>query len=90
VRFRQKLARALLALAAVFTALVSVGLTAPADGPFSIAIQPVFVRVDSTSPQSRMRALGVDLDVKCGPMHLHAAWSAVPSLAASTDRLRYQ
>jgi hypothetical protein len=47
-------------------ATVAVGLSAGADGPFSIAVRPVFLR------------LGVDLDVKLGSIHLHANWSALP------------
>jgi len=47
-------------------ALVGVGLTAPADSPFSISIEPVFLR------------LGVDVDVRIGSVHLHASWSAIP------------
>ena len=38
---RTRLARFVVATLIAFTALVSVGLTAPADGPFSIAIRPV-------------------------------------------------
>jgi hypothetical protein len=51
-------------------ALVAVGLTAPADSPFSITIEPVFLR------------LGVDLDVRIGSVHLHASWSALPDECA--------
>jgi len=63
----------------LFTALVSVGLTAPADGPFSIVIKPVFFRVDATAiAESRARALGIEVDVKIGATHMHFGWSAVP------------
>jgi hypothetical protein len=65
---------------------VSVGLTAPADGPFSIVITPVFVRLDRTAiAESRARALGFDLDVKIGSMHMHLGWSAVPISSLTTN-----
>jgi hypothetical protein len=73
--FRQ----ALLVLLAVSTAFIAVGLTAPRDGPFSIAIRPVFWRVDPVAiAEERASALGVDIDVTFGRMHLHLGWSAVP------------
>jgi hypothetical protein len=76
---RQWLARSLLAVTILLVALVSVGLTAPADALFSIEITPVFVR------------LGIDIEVKIGPMHFHAGWSALPMSALTTigdpDRL---
>jgi hypothetical protein len=65
-------AQALLALVIGCTALAAVGLTAPADAPFSIVVRPVFV------------TLGVDVDVKVWSMHLHFAWSAIPPASAST------
>ena len=74
-------------LAIMFTALVSVGLTAPADGPFSIAITPVFFRLDATAiAESRARALGFDVDIKIGSMHMHFGWSAVPISSLTTSR----
>jgi hypothetical protein len=72
VPFRFRLAQALLAIVIGFTALVAVGLTAPADAAFSIVVRPVFV------------SLGIDVDVKLGGMHLHFAWSAIPQDATST------
>ena len=72
VPLRFRLAQALLALVIGSTALVAVGLTAPADAPFSIVVRPVFV------------SLGVDVDVKVWSMHLHFTWSAIPPAAAST------
>ena len=66
-------AKSLAALLTLIVALVTVGLTASADGPFTIAIQPVFLR------------LGVDLDVKIGSMHVHATWSALPEPSTKTD-----
>jgi hypothetical protein len=70
----------------IFTALVSVGLTAPADGPFSIVITPVFLRLDqiATAP-SNARVVGIDIDVKIGPAHLHYGWSAVPISSLTTN-----
>jgi hypothetical protein len=65
--------RATIATLALAVALIAVGLTAPADGPFSIALRPVFLR------------LGVDLDVKVGSVHLHASWSALPDPSSSTN-----
>jgi len=47
-------------------AIVTVGLTASTESPFSIVIHPVFLR------------LGVDVDVKIGSLHLHGSWSALP------------
>jgi hypothetical protein len=71
----------------LFTALVSVGLTAPADGPFSIAITPVFFRLDAAAiAESRARALGVEVDVKIGSIHMHFGWSAVPISSLTTNK----
>ncbi len=82
---RHHLARALVGLGVLLTALVSVGLTAPADGPFSLAIHPVFMHIDPAAiVESRARALGVDIDVKLGGLHLHLGWSAVPLSPTST------
>jgi hypothetical protein len=78
--------RTVMGVLVLFTALVSVGLTAPADGPFSIVITPVFVRLDRTAiAESRARALGFDLDVKIGSMHMHLGWSAVPISSLTTN-----
>jgi hypothetical protein len=85
MRLRKWLARTVLGTVLMFTALVSVGLTAPADGPFSIAVEPVFIRVDPVSlSEPRTRALGVDIDIKVGSMHLHLGWSALPIAAVTT------
>ena len=70
LRFR--LTQALLALVIGCTVLVAVGLTAPADAAFTIAVRPVFV------------TLGVDVDVTIWTLHLHFAWSAIPPGAPST------
>ena len=64
--FRSWLARITMTVLVLTTALVSVGLTAPADGLFSIAVHPLF--------------LGVDIDVKFGALHRHFAWSVLPLL----------
>lgn len=65
----------LIATVVLVTALVTVGLTASAGSPFTIAIRPAIMR------------LGVDLDVKIGTMHLHAGWSALPeSTKPGSDR----
>lgn len=47
------------------TALVSVGLTAPADSVFSITIRPVVMQ------------LAIECDVRLGPMHFRTRWSAI-------------
>jgi hypothetical protein len=66
VAVRRTVSRLLVATLIVFTALVSVGLTAPADGLFSITIRPVLIR------------LAIDIDVKMGSSHFHTRWSALP------------
>jgi hypothetical protein len=71
--------------AILFTAFLAVGLTAPADGPFSLAIRPVFMRIDPASlAEARARILGLEVDMKLGSMHLHLGWSAIPLVPAST------
>ncbi len=75
----RSLRHSLLALLVIVTACVAVGLTAPADSLFSIAIHPVLWRVDAAAiAESRASALGVDIDVKLGAMHVHLGWSALP------------
>jgi len=84
VTIRKRLARIAAATLILFAAFISVGLTAPADGPFTIDVKPVFLHVDPAAlSDSRANALGLDIDVKIGSMHLHFAWSAV-SMAALT------
>jgi len=84
VQFRRVVGRTLLAAIIAMTALVSVGLTAPADGVFSIAVHPTLLRVDRAAiEQSRARALGLDIDIKLGSMHLHLGWSALSISGAS-------
>jgi hypothetical protein len=69
----------------VFAALVSVGLTAPADGPFTIDVRPAFLRLDAQAlAESRANALGLDVDIKFGTLHLHFQWSAIPLTPATT------
>lgn len=81
---RERAARTLLGTLIVVAASVSVGLTAPADGPFSIAVRPVFLRLDEAAvAESRARALGLDVDVKLGALHLHFGWSAIPLASLS-------
>jgi hypothetical protein len=73
--FRQSV----LVLLAIATAFIAVGLSAPADGVFSIAVQPVLWRVDAAAiAESRASALGLDIDMKVGEMHMHASWSVLP------------
>jgi hypothetical protein len=71
VHLRRFVGRAAAGVLIVLTALVSVGLTAPADAPFAIRIHAVL--------------LGVDVDIRIGATHLHAAWSAMPADDPSTN-----
>ena len=66
VPFRSWVGRTVLSVLVALTAILSVGLTAAPDAPFSILIRPSFLR------------LGVDIDIKVGTAHLHAGWSALP------------
>ena len=85
--FRTRVARTLTAALIACVALVSVGLTAPADSPFTIGVRPVFFRLDPTSiAESRAHALGLDIDITCWTMHLHFAWSAIPLTRTSIQR----
>jgi hypothetical protein len=65
--------KSIAALLTLLIALVTVGLTASADGPFTIAVRPVFLR------------LGLNFDVKIGSMHVHATWSALPDPSTKPD-----
>jgi hypothetical protein len=86
VRFWSHLTRVLVGLAIFSTAVFAVGITAPTDGVFSIAVQPVFIRVDPAAiAESRARALGLDIDVKLGAMHVHLGWSAIALSPESTN-----
>jgi hypothetical protein len=82
---RIRIARAVIGTLILVVALVSVGLTAPPDGPFTIDVQPVFFRLDPASvAASRAHALGLDVDIKFGTLHLHYKWSAIPLTPATT------
>jgi len=63
---RQAVWRVVATVLLTATAFVSVGLTAPADSPFSISIRPALIN------------LAVDVDVKVGTKHFHKRWSALP------------
>jgi hypothetical protein len=85
VSLRTRIVRVLLGTLILFTALVSVGMTAPADGPFTIDVHPVFMRLDAAAiAESRAHALGLTVDVKFGTLHLHFTWSAIPLTPATT------
>ena len=82
---RQRAAHVITVAAILATALTSVGLTAPVDSPFSLRIKPVLLRVDAAAiAESRAHALGLDVDLKLGSMHIHLGWSAIPLFASST------
>src|SRR4029450_8309340 len=86
VAFRKRLVRTLMGVVIMFTALVSVGLTAPPDGPFSIVITPVFLRLDQIAvARSDARVFGLDIDVKIGSTHFRYRWSAVPISSLTTN-----
>jgi len=85
VALRKRLVRVMMGVLIVFTALVSVGLTAPADSPFSIIITPVFLKLDQIAvAESNARLFGLDVDVKIGSTHLHYGWSALPISSLTT------
>ena len=85
VALRKRLIRPLMAAVIMFTALVSVGLTAPADGPFSIVITPVVLRLDQIAvARSDARVFGLDIDIKLGSRHFHYGWSAVSISSLTT------
>jgi hypothetical protein len=77
--------RAILTLLIVTTAFLAVGLTAPLDAPFSIAIHASLVRVDA-SPAGvvRPRALVLDVELKCGSARYRTGWRGIPIAAVST------
>ena len=72
VPLRKRLAKALIATVIVFSSLVAVGMTAPAEAPFTISLRPVFA------------TLGFNLDIKVWTVHVHFTWSALPTASAST------
>jgi hypothetical protein len=73
VPLRAWLARALIATLILFGALVAVGVTAPVEAPFTIAIRPVVL------------TLGIDVEIKVWTVHFHFGWSALPSTSTKTD-----
>ncbi len=89
-RFRglsRQLARSTLWALALVVGLVSAGLAAPADSPFSISIEPVLVRMDGAGRDARARAFGLDVNVKLWSVHAHLAWPGIPlPSAAPTGR----
>jgi hypothetical protein len=75
---RRRLARTFAAALIVVAACISVGLTSPAGGPFTIKVRPVFLRLDDAAvAESRAGALGLEVDIKLGAAHLHFGWSAI-------------
>jgi hypothetical protein len=85
VSLRRRLARTIVGTLIALAALVSVGLTAPADGPFTIDLRPAFFRLDPEAvAESRAHALGLDVDIKLGTVHLHFKWSAIPLVPKTT------
>jgi hypothetical protein len=76
VHRRAWLAQALITTLIVFSALVAVGVTAPREAPFTIAIRPEFL------------TLGVEVEIKVWTLHFRFGWSALPSTASTkTDTL---
>jgi hypothetical protein len=85
VSLHARLRRTAVATLIVLAALVSVGLTAPTNGPFTIGVRPAFFRLDPESiAESRAHALGLEVDVKFGTMHVHFSWSAIRLAPATT------
>jgi hypothetical protein len=85
VSLRTRLLQTLAGTLIVLVALASVGLTAPADGLFTISVRPAVLRLDPESiAQSRAHAFGLDLDIKLGTLHVHFNWSAIPLMPATT------
>ena len=82
---RHLIGRLIGAAVLLFTAMLAVGLTAPSDGLFSVAIKPVFMHIDAAAiAESRARIFGVDVEVRMGSTHLHVGWSAIPLGQTST------
>ena len=78
----------LIILLIVFTACGAVGLTAPADGPFSISVHTTFLRFEpSVGGQTHPRALGLDIDIKFGSLHMHLGWPGFLLAALTTPKL---
>jgi hypothetical protein len=87
VALRTRLIQTVLGTMILIVALLSVGLTAPADGPFTIDVRPAFLSLDPESiAEARAHAIGLDVDVKFGSLHLHYKWTAIP-LAPTTTKM---
>jgi len=86
VSVRTRLLRTLVATLIALIALISVGLSAPADGVFQIGLHPAFFRLDPESvAEARAHVFALDVDVTLGELHLHFQWSAIP-LSPSTTK----
>ena len=72
---RPPIMRRFVAALVIAVAVVTVGLTASSDSAFSISVHTAFLR------------LGIDIDIKLGPLHLNASWSAIPSSTKPTTDL---
>src|SRR5262249_33996515 len=72
VPLRKRLAKTAVATLIVFSSLVAVGMTAPAEAPFTITLRPMFA------------TLGLNVDIKVWTVHVHFTWSALPTASAST------
>jgi hypothetical protein len=70
VPLRSRFARTVAGTLIVLAALVSVGLTAPADAPFRIGVHAVF--------------FGLDVEIRLGAQHWHLDWSVNPLNAPTT------
>ena len=82
VTLRQRVARTAAGTMIFLAALISVGLAAPADSLFSIDVKPVFLRLEpAAAAESRVTALGLDVDIRIWTVRFHFAWSAVPRAA---------
>jgi len=85
VSLRTRLVRTIVGTMIALVAFASVGLTAPTGGPFTIALHPAFFRLDPDAvAESRAHALGLDVDIKLGTVHLHFKWTAIPLAPATT------
>jgi hypothetical protein len=85
VTVRTRLIRTLVATLVALVALISVGLSAPADSVFTIGLHPAFLRLDPEAvAESRAHVFGLDVDVKVGELHLHFQWSAIPLTPSTT------
>jgi hypothetical protein len=81
----RSLRQTLVVLLVISTAFIAVGLTAPPEGPFSIGVRPVLWRIDAAAiAESRATALGLDIDIKLGSLHMHLGWSALPLTTPSS------